>query len=346
MAKETKTTRTFSALEFLRAKPTGNFRVAYAFVGKDEFFRWKCIQKIKALVLGDDLPGSTLKEFDELPDVRAIFDELRTTPFLGLDGYRLVVVKPGDKFVSEARDRLESYLGSPNPTSILAVACTSLPSNTRVYKGVAKGGCIVDCPKLRWRDMSNWVNLRAEQLDVKIHPAAIQQLMNVVGSNPGALESELEKLAAYRAEDKFIKPEDIHEIVGFSRSQSIFELIEHVGQRDTRKALGVLQQLLLAGESVQMIVSMLARHYRQLWQAYRMKKAGRDLAAVAADVGVPPFVVEKLFRQVANVRSEIEFARRVQRLAAADVESKTQSISDESERWIETLVVELCTARA
>ena len=65
---------------------------------------------------------------------------------------------------------------------------------------LAATGCIVDCPKLRWREMPGWIALRASQLGVKIAPPAVQQLMNVVGTNPGALESELEKLAAYRAE--------------------------------------------------------------------------------------------------------------------------------------------------
>ena len=50
-------------------------------------------RSVRMLAAADDLPGTTVRRFEDVPDARDVFDELRTVPFLGMEGRRVVIVE-------------------------------------------------------------------------------------------------------------------------------------------------------------------------------------------------------------------------------------------------------------
>ena len=70
---------------------------------------------------------------------------------------------------------------------------------------------------------------------------------------------------------------------------------------------------------------MLARHLRQVWAVREMR--GASPAAIASDVGVPPFVATKLLDQAARF-PEDALARAHRALADADRRLKSSRLSD------------------
>ena len=101
-----------------------------ALVGEDDSLRSLCLSLLRAGAAPADQPGGTVREFEGVPEARDVFDELRTAPFLGLEGRRVVVVERGDAFLSAHWERLAGYLRRPSPTGMLIICLRGLDTRT------------------------------------------------------------------------------------------------------------------------------------------------------------------------------------------------------------------------
>ncbi|MCK5783223.1 MAG: hypothetical protein KAH06_02160, partial [Desulfobacterales bacterium] len=70
-----------------------------------------------------------------------------------------------------------------------------------------------------------------------------------------------------------------------------------VGRGDIAKALMLIMRLSAAGEAPLKILSLLVRHFRQLWKVRELQVQKRPLKEIAKVAGVPYFVVEGLIQQ-------------------------------------------------
>lgn len=335
-----------SALKFRQVLDNQGPQAVYAFVGDEDYLVGRCLRQLREAVETADAPGGMTREFEGDADSRDVFDELRTAPFMGMKGRRLVILREAGKFASSYGDPLARYVRKPSPTSILAMCFENVDGRTAVGKAIKEGAVTVDCSGLRWRQAANWVRTEARDRGTQLTPAAAQALMEAVGANLFQLESELEKLIQYAADRKAIGEQDVAEVVPHSRTRSIFDIGDSVVRGQTREAFNLAYRLLLRGESVHGIVSILARRVRQLWRMKRMNEAGMGQKQMAGKLGVPPFVVRKSMNVLRRV-SDSSLARQLRLLAAADHELKTSSLaSSEEEAWLEKLLAKLCVERA
>ncbi|HEU5055345.1 MAG TPA: hypothetical protein VFU21_02415, partial [Kofleriaceae bacterium] len=91
--------------------------------------------------------------------------------------------------------------------------------------------------------------------------------------------------------------DDVDDLVADTRERSVFELTDAIGAADRPRALGAVAALVDQRQSPIGVVSMLARHIRQL-SLYRAGiKSGMGKQELARLLAVPPFVVDKLGRQ-------------------------------------------------
>jgi DNA polymerase-3 subunit delta len=170
------------------------------------------------------------------PTVAGVLEDLATLPFLA--DRRVVVVRDADKFVTAAREALERYLEKPAPTGVLVLEVRSFPKNTRLYKAaMAAGGEVHECRKLQGRALQEYAIAQAELRGKTLPPPVAARLIDLVGNDAGAVEAELEKLALYIDERREIRDEDVTDLVGLSREETIFRVADEA-------ALGRLPQAL------------------------------------------------------------------------------------------------------
>ncbi len=333
-----------------------------ALVGGDDSMRSRCLRLLKDAAAPPELPGSTVRRFEDVPEARDVFDELRTLPFMGLEGRRVVVVERGNAFLQAHGERLIEYLKHPSRTATL-ILCLEEPARRRrgraaadegdgekgsakllqqVLRAVQSDGLVVDCKGPTWPEAKRWARSLAERMGKKLTPQAVESLLEAIGPNLLALRSELEKLSAYVASANTITERDVGELVAQARSRSVFELAEAVGRGDAAGALRLCSRLLLSGESREAIISVLALQLRRLWQIKRAHADGVSEAETARKVGVPQFVVGRALK-VLPMLCEERLARQFHILSAADVESKTTSLRSQEEKvWLEGLLARLC----
>ena len=334
---------TVHALRLAAEIEQSGLKPLYALVGEDEALVRTAVGLLKAAVDRPELPGSVTRDLEELPEPAEVFDELRTTPFMGLEGLRLVIVRDGEEFVNANREALGRYLDSPPRTAVLALCCSGLDRRTSIGKAMARSGLIVACARLKWAEAKTWIRQEARRRGKTFTPQAVSALVEAVGPNVAALDSELEKLALYAGENGTIAERDVEDVVPASRTRSMFDLSEAIAGGDTPGALRLTERLLLRGRRPEEIVGFLGAQMRRLWRVKRMLSEGKTQTEIQKALGMRDFAVQKSARLVRR-REDQWLAERMRLLAEADAEMKTTSlVAREQLVWVTALVARLCS---
>lgn len=173
----------------------------------------------------------------------------------------------------------------------------------------------------------NWLTQRARQRKIKIEPAAVQALAELVGHNLRLLDQELSKLLAYSANARAISAADVKLLVSGARERSVFEMVEALAGGNHKQAVALLQSLLDAGEQPLGILGMIAWQYRLLLQVKEQMSQGQSQEAAGAALGQKPFTMKKAWPQAQRFSlATLEWV--MERLLDADIAIKTGQMED------------------
>lgn len=273
-------------------------------------------------------------------DANTILSASRTIPMLG--GMRMVLVREMHRMKAPELTKLLPYIKDPSPSTCLVMLADKVDARLKFFVQFKKYGVWQKNDALKDRQVAKWLGEEAQRRKITLKPGAAQRIAECVGTDMGRLATSLEQLSLYVGPGKPIRPEAVEELLARTREHSIFELTNAVGRGGRRDALQILQSMLEARESGVMIVSMLARHVRQLWSVKELSARGLPQDAVARQVGMHPYFVKDMVRQARRIRTKT--LRRMHRaLFEADRSLKSSKLPDQI--ILEQLVMSLCPAR-
>lgn len=321
----------------------------YVFHGPDTFSRGEKLAELKKQ-MGDpamaDLNTTTL-------DGRTVpLSELQhacnTVPFLF--DRRLVVVRnlltrlAGSKKEEDKEylSALEGYLPSvPETTRLIFLEDTRLPKNNRLLKLAERDerGVVMHFEMPPKGQLGRWVAARARKKKAQIDPDAAEALAVAIGDDLHALDLELDKLATYAGGERPISAADVSLLVTAAGESDVFALVDAVGQRNGKRALLLLHNLLEANEAPVYLLAMIVRQFRILIQVKELSGRGMNKAQIAAEANMHPFVAEKGLKQARNFSME-QLEQIYDRLLQTDLEIKTGRT--ESILALDMLVSTLC----
>ena len=210
-------------------------------------------------------------------------------PFL--DPYRVVAVRG---LLPRRADGLAAALTEvPDSTHLLLSVSGRLPSSSKLSKAVsAAGGRVTEHQPLRPRALQDWIFARARAYGLP--PAAGAALVKLGRPDLGVIDSELRKLAAYRAGGNELDQTAIEELVVAGRQDDIFRLTDSLLPRPTAGAWRTLQGL-LEREQPTTVAYRLARHLSLVLEVRARQERGESLSQVQAEMREHPFVVQKAY---------------------------------------------------
>lgn len=285
-----------------------------------------------------DYDGSRTEEQGG-PSLAGVMDDLNTLPFL--TDRRAVVVRDADKFISATRERLENYLKSPSQTATLILMCRSFPRTLRLSKAAdAAGGRLIECKKLTGRALIDFAAGEAKRLGKQLSPAAAARLVDQVGGDQGIIATEVEKLAVYATDRSAITEADIAELVGQSREERIFAVMDVAALGQAREALTLWRQVLASDPAaVFKVLGGMAYVVRRWMAAAQMVQEGMPVHAVAPKV---------MMYGRANELEQILRRYPLRRLGAvlaelADLDGQVKTGARSMEMGVEALLVRLAS---
>jgi len=292
------------ALAFL-AKSNAPIQPLYVLHGDEAFLRRQALLALRRRALGPDADDAAASVHPgDKAQFAAVWDELETAPFFAAK--RLVVVENADPFVTRFRQLLEKKIDALPKTGVLVLDVKAWPANTRLAKMVDNAATIV-CKAPQQYKVAGWCSeWSAAEYQKQLPTAAAQLLVELAGPEMGQLDQELNKLAIYVGDRAKIDVADVDKLVGRSRAENTWKILDALAEGRPAEALERLDRLFEQGEAPLGILGMLASQLRKLARAGRLVVQGTSMGAALAQVGVPPFDVgaaEKRLRHFGRHRA-------------------------------------------
>ena len=310
---------------------------------------------LRRLLPNEEDRADALIRYEEMPPIDALMESLETAPFFTDKIVVLVhdaaIFRAAKKKETEedapapkdtAADALITRLADLLPTTYVIFTLGTKPDKRRkLYQTVEKHGRVLESELVRPWTVENWLNGRLREMGRSMHPKARTFFLNVVGIMPTIslefLDRQLEKLTLYTDNAQFTE-EDLRAAFSEMPEVSVFALMDALSARDVRRSLDLLARCRADGVHFTVLLALLVRHIRQLWQAKRLLMSGTPPKGLGKVMGLHPFIAEKLGGH-ARLFSEATLSDAVLAFADADYLLKTGQAGDE---LLEDVVIRLC----
>jgi DNA polymerase-3 subunit delta len=154
---------------------------------------------------------------------------------------------------------------------------------------------------LRPRALQDWVFARAREYGLPT--IAASALVRVSRPDLGVIDSELRKLAAYRAGGNDLDQAAIEELVVVGRQDDVFRLTDHLLPRPDAVAWRVVASL-LEREQPTTLAYRLARHLALVLEVRARQERGESLSEVQSAMREHPFVLQKAYDAAGTTTTE------------------------------------------
>ena len=312
----------------------------YFVTGTEGFF----ISEIKKILIKHTLSGQmTDFNFDELSADEAtagdIISRLETLPFMSEK--RLVFCKQAEKLREKDWSRLDPFLSRPVAHAVLCFFFNKKDARKKSFKLLQKKGLGLAAESLKEWELKTWFDFLAQREKALFSFSAKTLFMDLVGNNLMEMRLEIKKLKQYIGrENKKITEKDVINCASHLKTESVFQLADAIGKKDTAQALRSLIRLLEQNQNELGALSMLARHIRILSRLKEGEKQGLSKTALARFAGISPYFLNNYLSQ-----ARIQPLPRIQMTAKALLETdkalKSSPVS--ADLYLKNFVLKACS---
>ena len=218
-------------------------------------------------------------------------DAVLQAPFL--DPYRVVFVRmvPANRAESLAAAMAEI----PPTTRLLITVAGRISAASKLAKAISTaGGQVEEMQHLKGRALGDWASKRAVERH-GLTPAMAAQVVRVSPPDLSIIDSELTKLAAYKASGAKLAPEVVADLLAGGREDEIFKLTDNLLPHPTAQALDIARNLTRGGMQPTSVAYRMARHIALVLAVKARQERGESLQQVQEDMSEHRFVVQKAF---------------------------------------------------
>lgn len=303
----------------------------YLFYGEEQFLLENSLKKIKSL-FGEMIKGINYILIDE-KNVDEIIQDLETPAF----GYprKLIIAKNTHLFKkdlkkksksdsSELKEKLDEYINNNieiiKETAILIFIEENV-EKCNLLTTIEKLGIVCNFEFLKPAEIQRRLKAIATGYKVDIDNFTLSYLIECAGTNMQELINEIRKLIEYAGPGGKITKEDVDALVIKKMEAVIFDLTDSLGKKNTKNAIEVLRNLILAKEPPQKILITLYNHFKKL---YLVNFAIKNNMDIVTSLNLKPnrvFLANK-YKQQAGFFKENELRQIISELCDLDYNYK------------------------
>ena len=216
----------------------------YLLVGDDEQKKEVLEKRMKRrfLDLGDPALNTDVFSSDDL-DVQAVLNACQTIPFACEK--RLVVLRDVDALKNDEQAKIASYLLNPCETAVLFLTAKKLAKNTKLFKSIEaiSKTCIVPCDSPKKYEFKKYINEVAKSKGIAFEQDASQRLLELVGDDTVAINTEIEKIANENLGNGKISVAEVEELVANNAEVKPWTVVDAFASKDLASVLTLLPQV-------------------------------------------------------------------------------------------------------
>ena len=316
----------------------GQFGYLYFMHGEETFMIDEALTKLREKILSDGLADFNLNIFYASDcSVEQISDAVETLPMMAQR--RLVIVKQAQDFSAAELDRLLPLVENPVNSTVLVFIASKVDMRKKFFKLFESKGTMVKFQKPFENQLNPWIVYIAKKHGKTLTPEALEIIKEWVGSNLTDINNEICKVAQYVGDRKEVTIDDVHAVVSRVKVDTVFELVNCMGNGDCANSFVHLAHLLDSGQNEVGVLAMVIRHFRILMLCQEALKEGLSQTQIASRVGVHGFFVREYIEQA----KRHDFKQLVQIYdVLLDTDRALKSNPLSSHLWLENLVLQAC----
>lgn len=273
----------------------------YFFYGEEKFLLENCIKKIKKK-FGELLKGINYILIDE-DSVSQLIDNIESPAF----GYekKLIIVKNSGLFKKDGRkksssplqEKIANYIENHSLDDIILIFIEDTLEKNVLTDVISQKGIVVEFKELDSFSLIRKLKQIATLYKVNIDETTIKFLIEVSGTNLQHLINEMRKLIEFTGPNGTISKEFVSLLAVKQIDSYIFDLTDNLGNKQTAKAMEILDGLIYQKEPLPKILVTLYQHFKKL---YLCSLAISNNLDIATSIGLKPnqtFLVNKYRRQ-------------------------------------------------
>ena len=318
----------------------GEFQPLYLFCGSDGFLKEKMLDYLlqqlekktgRSFYLervdGQEVElGELLQSFHQV----TIFSQGRVvwvsgTPYFSSStsrGAEEKGQKKGSGKDKEIEQELISLARGREKDLVVIFSVGNVDRRKKMVKSMEKAGMLVEFPAPKGSALADWARGELEREGKSIDQEALTLLTERVGEDLSLLRNELDKVVLYLGAESHVTADVVRRLVPESSQGNIFNLVGAIGKKNVSDAFVHLSRMRQQNEHPMVILAMVARQFRLLYQALQLKEQGVPPRHISSQLKLPFFAVQELLAQV-DLYTESALAKTLSLLKTIDYEIKT-----------------------
>ncbi|MEG6612281.1 DNA polymerase III subunit delta [Pseudoclostridium thermosuccinogenes] len=345
-----------NSIEELKADIKNNkIRKAYIFYGPEEYLKKYYLGSIENLLLSKEMEQLNKIVIEGKCEQSKIIEACETMPVFS--ERKIVLVKNSGLFkASKKQDagstKTKGKGSAKNPDEDLVLYIENMPAYTclifyeeeidkrvKLADAVKKNGLIVEFPLQKPVDLAKWVIKVLKSYHKEIDMMTASQLVDNSEQGMTELLNEINKLVSYLGDRVQVSSKDIEEICSKSVKGRIFDLTDAIAEKNTVKAIKLLNDMLILKEPLPKILIMITRQLRQIMEMKLLTASGLTKSQAASKIGLTPYASGKIFKQAEGFTIE-RLKEAINDSLEMDLAIKTGKINDRIA--VELFITEFC----
>jgi DNA polymerase-3 subunit delta len=308
----------------------GKIRNLYLFYGPEEYLKNYYLEVIEKNIIDEQFKQMNKVVLDGKVDVSKIIDNCLTVPLFS--DKKLVVAKntglfKSNKVKGEDNNPVQDlFQGIPEYTCLVFYE-EEVDKRLKAYKTIKGNGLVVEFELQKPGKLVTWVMKIFRSYNKEISTAIASKLVDYCEPGMTEILNEIEKVILYMGDRKTATFEDLEQVCTKSIKSRIFDLTDAISEKDSAKALKLLDDMILLKEPIQIIMFMITRQIRQVLEMKLLLQDRVDVKMAASKMKVHPYAAKQISKQ-ANRFSVETLKRALQKSYELDVGIKTGQISD------------------
>lgn len=314
----------------------------YIFTGEEAYLRAHWLDRLHKLAVDEALEAFNYHRLNaETFSAKALHESLEAMPMMAersmvqVDDVDLFRLDEDERtLVAETLSDLPDYC-----TLVLVYETVDYQPDKRMKKlaDALSRAELVEFKKPSERELATWIARHFKSHGKLISYPNCQHLIEYTGGDMTLLASEIEKVAAFSAQEEITR-EDIDAVVEPVLEAAVFDLSDAIAAGRYDRAMEKLETLLQLQQEPIPILGAIGSQMRRILSAKTLVRAGKGVKELMSLCGIASYPAQKT----------VEFARRLPQsfcekavLLCLETDEKLKSSYDEPERLLELLVLEL-----
>ncbi|BCA80007.1 DNA polymerase III subunit delta [Desulfuromonas sp. AOP6] len=327
-------------VELLRAVDDGKVPSLIFLYGTETYLRDRCLETLRdALVPAEARDFNLTVCYGKDAAVENILDTASTFPVFS--SRRLIIVKDAQLLSAAQLDAFLPYLSDAAPETVLVFVADKIDARRKFFQEFKKQGALVEYKPLYDNQIPTFVKNHAREAKKSFTEEGLALFCRRVGTNLQEIDAELSKLYGYVGDGRLIDVAEVKAVVSDTRVDTVFDLSNALGKRQRGEALRFLRRLHEDAVVSLVILTMLTRHYRNLWKIRELLDQKVPRRDIPRQVGVNPYFADGLIEQ-AHLFSPRQYRRIFELFLQTDVALKSSGANPEA--LMEELVLNIIGA--